>query len=177
MDGRSKFERSIILKGGRSIENNYRIFSFREQAERAINELRQQGFDKEISAVHKGEEKRPEDPMITNFTGGDRIADGATGGATIGGLAGLALGAGALAIPGFGPLIAAGPIAAMLSGAATGGIAGGLVDYGIPAEKGREFEQRIRQGKMLVSVKADDDKAEQAARTLRQAGGENVEIR
>ncbi|SHE91826.1 Uncharacterized membrane protein [Desulforamulus putei DSM 12395] len=152
------------------------FFSSREQAEKAISELRRQGFDREISAVARGEEKRPEDPMITNFTGGDGITDGAAGGAAIGGLAGLVLGAGALTIPGFGPLIAAGPIAAMLSGAATGGIVGGLADYGIPAEKGREFEERIRRGKMLVSVKADDGRAEQAARALRQAGGENVEI-
>lgn len=152
------------------------FFSSREQAERAISELRRQGFDKEISAVAKGAEKRAEDPMITNYTGGDRISDGASGGAAIGGLAGLALGAGALAIPGFGPLVAAGPIAAMLSGAATGGIAGGLADYGIPANKGREFEDRIRQGKTLVSVKAADGKVEQAAQALRQSGGENVEI-
>ncbi|ABO49032.1 conserved hypothetical protein [Desulforamulus reducens MI-1] len=152
------------------------FFSSQGQAERAISELRRIGFDKEISMVAKGEEKGQEGPMTTNFTGGDGVADGAVSGATIGGLAGLALGAGALAIPGFGPLIAAGPIAAMLSGAATGGVAGGLADYGIPAAKGEEFENRIREGKMLVTVKSADDKAERAAQALKESGGDHVEI-
>lgn len=147
------------------------FFSSRGQAEEAIKKLREQGFDREISMVAKGDQK--EGPRTSNFTGGDAVSDGATSGAALGGLAGLALGAGALAIPGFGPLLAAGPVAAMLSGAATGGIAGGLVDYGIPAEKGKEFENRIKQGKMLVSVQTD--RAQQAAQTLGQAGGENVE--
>ncbi|AQS58215.1 hypothetical protein [Desulforamulus ferrireducens] len=151
------------------------FFSSQERAERAITELRNQGFDKDISLVAKDQNQKASS-RTSNFTGGDSVADGATSGAAIGGMAGLAVGVGALAIPGLGPLVAAGPIAALLSGAATGGIAGGLVDYGIPAEKGREFEDRIKQGKMLVSVKADDSKADQASQILRQAGGENVEI-
>ncbi|MEG6520414.1 hypothetical protein [Desulfotomaculum sp. 1211_IL3151] len=152
------------------------FFSSKDQAERAIKELRRNGYDKEISMVAKDDEKMQEGPRTSNFTGGDGVADGAVGGATIGGLAGLALGVGALAIPGFGPLVAAGPIAAILSGAATGGIAGGLADYGIPAEKGREYENRIREGKMLVTVKSADGTAEKAAEALRNAGAENVEI-
>lgn len=152
------------------------FFSSHNQAEKAINELRRQGFEKDISMVAKDQGRKTEDPMTANFTGGDSVSDGAASGAAIGGLGGLALSAGALAIPGFGPLIAAGPIAALLSGAAAGGIAGGLADYGVPANKGREFEDRIKQGKMMVAAKADDAKAEQAAQALRQAGGENVEI-
>lgn len=151
------------------------FFSSQQKAESAISELRNRGYDKDISMVAKGQEQNG-NSRTSNFTGGDTVTDGATSGAAIGGVAGLALGVGALAIPGFGPLIAAGPIAGMLSGAATGGIAGGLADYGIPAEKGREYEDRIRQGKMLVSVKADDNYADQASQALRQAGGENVEI-
>ncbi|AEF95257.1 hypothetical protein Desca_2429 [Desulfotomaculum nigrificans CO-1-SRB] len=152
------------------------FFSSRDQAEKAVRELRNKGFDRDISVLAKGGKQGEEGPITSNFTGGDSVADGAVNGAAIGGLAGLALGAGALAIPGFGPLVAAGPIAAMLSGAATGGVAGGLADYGIPANKGREFEDRIRQGKIMVAVKADDNRAEDAAQGLRQAGGENVEI-
>ncbi len=151
------------------------FFSSQQQAERAIAELRQQGFDKDISLVAKGEQQNG-NSRTSNFTGGDSVSDGATSGATIGGVAGLAMSVGALAIPGFGPLIAAGPIAALLSGAATGGIAGGLIDYGIPAEKGREYEDRVKQGKTLISVKADDNHAKHASEILRQAGGENVEI-
>lgn len=150
------------------------FFSSQDQAEKAVRELRNKGFDQEISVLAKGQ--GGEGPATSNFTGGDSVTDGATSGAAIGGLAGLALSAGALAIPGFGPLVAAGPIAAMLSGAATGGVAGGLADYGIPADKGREYEDRIKQGKIMVAVKADDSKAEDAAQGLRQVGGENVEI-
>lgn len=149
------------------------FFSSREQAEKAIKNLRSKGFDKDISIVAKGEEGEP-GPITTNFTGGDSVTNGAAEGAAIGGIAGLALGAGALAIPGFGPIIAAGPIAALLSGAATGGIAGGFVDYGIPAEMSQDYENRIRQGKMMVAVKADDNKAEEATQGLRQFGGENM---
>ncbi|RYD03862.1 hypothetical protein N752_17425 [Desulforamulus aquiferis] len=118
-------------------------------------DLRHAGWTNDISIIAKDESKGP---RTSNFTGGDGVSDGATGGAAIGGLAGLALGAGALAIPGFGPLIAAGPIAAAISGAATGGIAGGLIDYGIPEAKGREYEDRIKQGKIMVSIKADGAK-------------------
>ncbi len=151
------------------------FFSSRDKAEQAVRELRNKGFDKEISVLAKGQEEGNNSGRTSNFTGVDSAANGATSGAAIGGLAGLALGAGALAIPGFGPLIAAGPIAATLSGAATGGIAGGLADYGIPAEKGREYEGRIKQGKIMVSVKADDNRAREAAQVLGQFGGENVE--
>lgn len=145
------------------------FFSSRGQAEEAINQLRKQGFDREISLVAKGEEGRARN----NNADVDTVSDGVTAGAALGSLAGLALGAGALAIPGFGPLLAAGPVAGLLSGAATGGVAGGLADYGIPAERGKEFEERIRQGKMLVSVETNN--TEEAAQALRQAGGENVE--
>lgn len=152
------------------------FFTSRDQAEKAVADLRRLGWTNEISIIAKDEQGGEKGPRTSNFTGGDGISDGVTSGAAIGGLAGLALGAGALAIPGFGPLIAAGPIAAAISGAATGGVAGGLVDYGIPEEKGREYEGRLRKGKMMVSIKADDMKAQEAASSLRQHGAENVEI-
>ena len=100
------------------------FFSSRDQAEHAVRELRNKGFDKEISVLAKGQEEGNNSGRTSNYTGGDSITNGTSSGAAIGGLAGLALGAGALAIPGFGPLIAAGPIAATLSGAATGGLPG-----------------------------------------------------
>lgn len=112
----------------------------------------------------------------TRFTGGDPVNDGASTGGVIGGLVGLAAGAGALAIPGLGPLLAAGPIAGLLSGAATGGIAGGLADYGIPSERGRFFEDRVKQGRVLVSVRCDDTRAKEASGILSANGGQDVEI-
>ena len=85
------------------------------------------------------------------------------------------VGAGALAIPGFGPILAAGPIAAALSGAVAGGIAGGLIDWGIPAESSRRYEQQVAQGNILAVIKTSSAKVQQAAQILRQNGANDVE--
>lgn len=149
----------------------------RESAEKAINDLRRKGFEKDISILAKDDHSRENARGAdTPYSGGDSITDGASTGGIVGGLVGLAAGAGALAIPGVGPLLAAGPIAGLLSGAATGGIAGGLADYGIPADRGRFFEDKIKQGSILVTVKCDDTKAQEASGVLNQYGGKNVEI-
>lgn len=147
-------------------------FANRDQAEKAVNELRSQGFDQEISVVAKKDNAGGNEGM--QMTGGDSVSDGASTGGALGALAGLAVGAGALAIPGLGPLLAAGPIAGMLSGAATGGLAGGLVDFGIPEAESKQLEEDVRQGKALVAVQTD--RSEEAAQALRNNAGENVKI-
>lgn len=148
-------------------------FPNRDAAEKAVAELRQKGFDKDISIVAKDDQNRENNQYPTMGT--DSVSDGATTGGVLGGLAGLAMGAGALAIPGVGPLIAAGPIAGLLSGAATGGIAGGLVDYGIPQERSKYYEDKVKQGNILVSVRTDDNRINEAADTLRRFGAQDVE--
>lgn len=107
-------------------------------------------------------------------TGTDSVTDGAVSGATWGGLAGLALGAGALAVPGIGPLLAAGPLAAALTGAATGGLAGGLIDWGVPESVGREYETHVRQGGVLAVIRVSEKKADDAANILRENGARDV---
>ncbi len=81
----------------------------------------------------------------------------AVAGASIGGLAGLLVGAAALAIPGVGPFIAAGPIAAalggMVAGSAAGGVIGALSSVGVPEEYARDYVARIDEGQCLVSVR------------------------
>ena len=149
-------------------------FSNRDQAEKAVQELRQKGFDKDISILAQDEEKRQQNQYTT--MGNDNVSDGTATGGILGGLAGLAVGAGALAIPGIGPLIAAGPIAGLLSGAATGGIAGGLVDYGIPQDRSKYYEDKVKQGRILASVKTDDHRINDAADTLRRHGAQDVEV-
>jgi uncharacterized membrane protein len=62
----------------------------------------------------------------------------------------------------------------MLSGAATGGIAGGLVDWGIPEAEGRQYEEDVKQGRILVSVQASDNKADEAASILKSQGADRV---
>ncbi|WP_371369094.1 hypothetical protein SRRS_24030 [Sporomusa rhizae] len=150
------------------------VFNSKSNAEQAVSALRNQGFTtEEINIVSKNHNKRnrQDDEFYE-----DDVTDGALTGGTLGGIGGLLLGAGALAIPGVGPVIAAGPIAAALSGAVAGGIAGGLIDWGIPAEAGRRYEQEVAQGGILAVIRADASKANQAAQLLRQNGAKDVEM-
>jgi hypothetical protein len=92
---------------------------------------------------------------------------------------GWLIGIGALAIPGVGPFIAAGPIVAALAGVgaagAAGGLIGALVGVGIPEYEAKRYEGRLRKGHLLLSVHCDDAKwARQATELLKQAGGEDV---
>ncbi|MFA5881597.1 MAG: general stress protein [Eubacteriales bacterium] len=152
------------------------VFSSRDQAEKAVAELRSKGFEKEISILAKDEKRNIDsDENSVMFGAGDTVSGGATTGGVLGGIAGLAIGAGTLAIPGLGPIIAAGPIAGMLSGAATGGIAGGLVDWGIPKERGKYYENKVKEGNIVATIKSSDDKIDTAADILRRNGAQDVE--
>lgn len=148
------------------------VFNSHDNAEQAVNALRTQGFTtEEINIVSKNKKQQGHDNEYFE----DDITDGALTGGTLGGIGGLLLGAGALAIPGVGPVLAAGPIAAALSGAVAGGITGGLIDWGIPAESGRRYEQHVAQGGILAIIRSDTVKANQAAQILRQNGAKDVE--
>jgi hypothetical protein len=105
----------------------------------------------------------------------DNISDGVVTGGILGGLAGLLIGAGSMMIPGLGIIAAAGPITGLLSGAVTGGIVGGLVDLGIPENKSKQYETDIKAGKVLFSMKTDDDKVERIASILRNNGAVSVD--
>lgn len=156
------------------------VFKSRQQADRAVDDLRQKGFtNNEISIVAKEATARGGQGGGAGRGGGgefnDNISDGTLTGGAIGGVAGLLAGAGALAIPGVGPILAAGPIAAGLTGAVTGGIAGGLLDLGIPEARGRHYEEEVKRGGILAVVKTDDKKVSEAAMILRQNGASDVE--
>lgn len=164
------------------------LFTSEAAAREAIANLRKQGYtENEINLVQKdgrsGERRgtgslgmanvvSPEDLDLETST----LTNGLASGATWGGLAGLALGAGALAVPGVGPLLAAGPIAGALTGAATGGIAGGLIDWGIPEDRGRHYEDRVKEGELLAIIKVSENKANEAASILRDNGAKDVEV-
>ncbi|MDK2879200.1 MAG: hypothetical protein PWR06_1916 [Thermoanaerobacteraceae bacterium] len=158
------------------------VFDSKEQAEKAVSQMRNSGFDtNEISIVAKGAKGEAgrggngDDDDGDGNLGMDTVADGTTTGGVLGGLAGLALGAGALAVPGLGPIIAAGPIAGLISGAATGGVAGGLIDWGIPEERGRYYEGEVKKGRILAVVRAHEQKVGNAAKIMRQNGAKDVE--
>jgi hypothetical protein len=118
--------------------------------------------------VHQKDSKAPEG-----------AATGAATGAVVGGVVGWLAGIGALAIPGIGPLIAAGPIMALLAGVgavgAAGGIVGTLVGLGIPEYEAKRFEGRVKAGGTLLSVHCDSsDWVKRAKRILEETGAEDV---
>jgi hypothetical protein len=118
--------------------------------------------------VHRKDSKAPEGATA-----------GASTGAVVGAMFGWLAGIGALAIPGVGPLIAAGPIVGLLAGAgavgAAGGIVGTLVGLGIPEYEAKRFEGRVKSGGTLLSVHCDSsDWVKRAKRILEETGAEDV---
>jgi hypothetical protein len=102
-------------------------------------------------------------------------AAGASGGAILGGALGWMVGIGALAIPGLGPFIAAGPIMAALAGAAggaaAGGLTGALIGMGIPELEAKRYEGKITGGNILMSVHTEDSKERDRAKKILENGG------
>lgn len=172
------------VTGGQASQVVIGVFNARRDAEQAVEQLRQQGFTQEeinivakkgsredaLSHGHGHGQARGQDEYVD-----DDITDGALTGGTLGGIGGLVLGVGALAIPGVGPIIAAGPIAAALGGAVAGGVAGGLIDWGIPSQVSHHYEQEIAHGGILAIIQTSATKVNQAAQILRQNGARDVE--
>jgi hypothetical protein len=118
--------------------------------------------------AHKKETKAPEGATTGGVTGG-----------VIGGALGWLAGIGALAIPGLGPFIAAGPIMGLLAGAgaggAIGGVVGSLVGMGIPEYEAKRYEGRIKNGGILLSVHCDEsDWVKRAKQILEETGAEDI---
>ena len=118
--------------------------------------------------VHRKDTKAPEGATT-----------GAASGAVLGGILGWLAGIGALAIPGLGPFIAAGPIMGMLAGAGAGGVAGGivgaLVGMGIPEYEAKRYAGRVKEGGILLSVHCDStDWAKRAKKILEETGADDI---
>ena len=143
-------------------------FKERDTADKAAKQLRERGFEDQISLIAKEDINSPD-------AGNQDVSDGALTGGVLGGLAGFALGAGALAIPGIGPIIAAGPLSGLIAGAVTGGVAGGLVDYGIPEERSQYYEQKVQEGKILAVIEAGEERESEVVNFLKQNGAFEVE--
>ncbi|MFC3748947.1 general stress protein [Paenibacillus sp. GCM10012306] len=145
------------------------VFTVEHEASGAIEELKQHGFrTDDISVIARN----PEDAH-TIFEGtGTRasvgMASGAATGGVLGGVTGLLVGIGALAIPGIGPIIAAGPIAATLAGAAvgagTGGLVGGLIGLGVPEDEAESYDRYVGSGHILVMVDAEGEQEQEVHR-------------
>jgi len=156
------------------------IAKSRSQAEQIIERLQQGGFPtSEISILVPDKEGKHEIGPVKATKAPEGATTGAATGGVTGGVIGLLAGIGALAIPGVGPLIAAGPIMAALSGAAlggaTGGIVGGLIGLGIPEIEAKRYEERLKAGNYLVAVHTSDDEQEDRAEEIfEEAGAEDI---
>ncbi len=152
------------------------IFDRYEQAEAAIDALERRGYRRaDLSVVRRGRGTPPELPA--NNTEADK---GAVVGAGAGAVIGGAVGVGLLALAGLGPVLIAGPLLAAISGAVTGGalgaLAGSLVGLGVPDERARHYEQAVREGGVLVALKAADSaEADRVSHLLTQHGARDVE--
>lgn len=156
------------------------LFDNQDYAETAARQIKDQGLrTDDISIVAKhGEEHGAEieGRMKGDHTDiNDNISDGVLSGGVLGGIAGLVIGAGSMIIPGLGIIAAAGPITGLLSGAVTGGIVGGLVDLGIPENRSKQYESDIKRGKILFSMKTDEDKVDRITSILRNSGASGIE--
>lgn len=153
-----------------------------QTASAVVNDLVNAGFDRNsISIIAENADDR-HSAYVTDRdrdVDGDDVGKGAGIGAAIGGIGGLLVGLGALAIPGVGPFVAAGPIAAALAGAGigavTGGIIGALVDLGIPEEEAHIYSESVRRGHVLVAAQVPDSQVAQASRIMERAGLVDIE--
>jgi len=158
----------------------YGIFRTRAQAENAVDRMVAAGFRTEDISVLLPENVGTKDfAAEKNTKAPEGATTGAVAGGVVGGTLGLLAGVGALAIPGLGPFIAAGPIMAALAGVGAGGavgtLVGALVGMGIPEYEAKRYEGRIKEGGILMSVHADDsDWTKKAKELLKQAGAEDV---
>ena len=151
-----------------------------EEAEAAVRELTASGFRREdISLVASDRRDERGAEFESDGEAAEGAAYGATGGAVLGGIGGLLVGLGALAIPGFGPLIAAGPLVAALTGAAVGagvgGMVGGLMQMGVPEEEAHLYAEGVRRGGSLVIVNASRDGDWTAVDILQRHGAADIE--
>jgi hypothetical protein len=156
------------------------LFRDRAGLERAINDMRAAGFrNGDVSVLMQETPGTKDFGHEAHTKAPEGAAAGASAGAVVGGVLGWLMGIGALSVPGFGPIIAAGPIVAALAGVgaagAAGGLIGALVGVGIPEYEAKRYEGRLRKGHLLLSVHCDDSKwAKKAEDMLKKAGAEDV---
>jgi hypothetical protein len=156
------------------------LYRTQGDVEYAVDLLRAEGFrNTDISVLFPENQGTKDFAVQKNTKAPEGTATGATTGAVVGGTLGWLAGIGALAIPGVGPLIAAGPIVAALTGVgvggAIGGIAGALVGMGIPEYEAKRYEGRLKTGGVLLSVHCDtSEEITNAKAVLKNSGAEDI---
>jgi uncharacterized membrane protein len=159
-------------------------FDSYDEAQRVVEDLKREGFMASDISVVASNVRGTYGTDATEATTPDDTSGAATGavtGGVIGGAAGLAASLMGLAIPGIGPIIAAGPIVAALTGAGVGAVAGGLIggltDLGVSEEDAKYYAESVRRGGALVTLRADETRAERAADIMRDHGAVDIERR
>src|SRR5256714_12401042 len=150
------------------------------QAERIVQQLQGQGFaTSEISVLMPDTAGTRDIGHVKASKAPEGATTGAATGGVTGGVLGLLAGVGALAIPGLGPFIAAGPIMAALSGAAvgaaTGGVVGGLIGLGIPEIEAKRYDEKLRKRNYLIAVHAEEsEEGDRAKDIFKTVGAEKI---
>jgi hypothetical protein len=152
------------------------IYKSSAQAEHAVDRIAAAGFShNDISVLLPDTQSSKEFAHEKNTKAPEGATTGVTTGGVVGGTLGLLVGIGALAIPGLGPFIAAGPIMASLAGlgvgGAVGGLIGALVGMGIPEYEAKRYEGRVKDGGVLLSVHCDTSGEISRAKDLLKATG------
>ncbi len=147
------------------------IATSRSQADRIVDQLKAANFsNNDISVLFPDRGTSHDFAHEKNTKAPEGAVAGAGTGGVVGGALGWIVGIGALAIPGVGPFIAAGPILAALSGAAigaaAGGIAGGLIGLGIPELEAKRYEGKVKEGNILLSVHTENSEEIKSAKEI-----------
>src|ERR1700674_5810051 len=156
------------------------IYQNEKQAERSVEDLLAAGFSNDdISVLLADNQGSKEFAHEKNTKAPEGTTTGVTTGGAVGGALGLLAGIGALAIPGVGPFIAAGPIMGALAGlgvgGAVGGLIGALVGMGIPEYEAKRYEGRVKEGGVLLSVHCNSsDEVSRAKDLLKETGAEDI---
>jgi len=156
------------------------IYTTRAAVENAVDALKTAGYrNTDISVLFPENEGTKDFAHEKNTKAPEGATAGAGTGLVVGGTLGWLAGIGALAIPGLGPFIAAGPIMAALAGAAvggtTGGVVGALIGMGFPEYEAKRYEGRVKDGGILLSVHCDNSEwTKKAKEILENTGAEDV---
>jgi len=156
------------------------LFDNLDQAQRVVQQLVDAGFNRDDIGIVRSNQRGGTTTTNANNEKSD-VGKDAGWGAVLGGVAGLVVGLAALAIPGIGPIVAAGPIAAALGGAGIGAVAGGLigalVGLGVPEEHAQYYAEGIKRGGTLVTVKSPDNMVQRAVDIMNNNGAIDIEKR
>jgi hypothetical protein len=171
-------EKGITMAGKNTAA--FGIYPSRATAEIAVDQLISAGFSHaDVSVLMADSQGSKAFAAEKNTKAPEGAVTGVGAGGTVGGTLGLLAGIGALAIPGVGPLIAAGPIMAALAGVglggAVGGLVGALVGMGIPEYEAKRYEGRVKDGGILLSVHCDSsEEVSRAKELLKSTGADDV---